>query len=165
MEFHEYSYRHGKELLQLTHPTEYNDIKSVLASKEGFPHGSVKSKTPKDYIASEFVKLGWEKERKIPLGTHKSDYCDIVHNRVAIEQEYSRFEMFFRDFFRFLLLYDQREIDIGVIITYDDAAFKRWGGAVPHYSSARASLQKLKDFLEGRYSTLVHFPLWCIGIE
>ena len=48
--------------------------------------------------------------------------------------------MFFRDFFRFMLLYDQREIDVGVIITYDEMAFRNWGTGVSPYRSARASL-------------------------
>ena len=73
--------------------------------------------------------------------------------------------MFFRDFFRFMLLYDQREIDVGVIVTYDEGAFYNWGNGVSSYRSARASLQRLIDFLKGKYATVVRIPLWCIGIE
>lgn len=149
----------------LTHKTELDEISSVLGSLPKFPHGREKNRTVKEYIASAFVKLGWNKEVEIPLGTGKVDYCDLVKNRIALEQEYSRFEMFFRDFFRFMLMYDQREIDVGVIITYDDMAFRSWGTGVRPYRSARASLQRLIDFLEGRYSTVVRIPLWCIGIE
>ncbi len=149
----------------LTHETELNEIVSVLGRLHRFPHGQEKNRTVKEYVASAFVKLGWNKEFEIPLGTGKADYCDLVKNRIALEQEYSRFEMFFRDFFRFLLLYDQREIDVGVILTYDEMAFRNWGNGVPTYRSARASLQRLIDFLEGRYSTVVRVPLWCIGIE
>ncbi len=99
------------------------------------------------------------------MGTGKTDKYDLIKNRIVIEQEYSRFEMFFRDFFRFLLLYDKQLIDAGVIITYDESAFVNWGKAVPSYRSARASLERLTDFLEGEYATVVRFPLWCIGIE
>ena len=165
MRFREYSHRHGKELMQQTHLDEMNDVVSVLSSLDSFPHGEAKNVTPKEIIAGEFARKGWEREAKIPLGTGKSDYCDLLKNKVAIEQEYSRFETFFRDFFRFLLLYDKRMIDIGVIITYDEAAFKRWGTGVPTYRSARASLHRLTDFLEGEYATVIRFPLWCIGIE
>lgn len=165
MRFNEYSHRHGKELLQLTHEPELNDILSVLRRLPAFPHGQTKNHTVRNYLAPEFVNLGWTKEFEIPLGTGKKDYCDLVKNRIALEQEYSRFEMFFRDFFRFLLLYDQQEIDVGVIITYDEMAFRNWGTGVKPYRSARASLQRLIDFLEGRYSTVVRVPLWCIGIE
>ena len=72
---------------------------------------------------------------------------------------------FFGDFFRFLLLYDHREIDVSVIITYDEMAFRNWGTGVDSYRSARASLQRLIDFLEGRYATVVRVPMWCMGIE
>jgi hypothetical protein len=79
--------------------------------------------------------------------------------------EFSRVEMFFRDFFRFMLLYDRREIDAGVIITYDKMAYQRWEGEAKAYKAARASLPKLVDFLQGDYSSAVTVPLWCIGVE
>lgn len=141
------------------------EILTILHSLPKFQHGTRKSETVKVVIADEFKRLGWKVEVKIPLGTGKTDKCDLMKNRIAIEQEYSRFEMFFRDFFRFLLLYDKREIDAGVIITYNESAFTNWGKAVPSYKSARASLRRLTDFLEGEYATVVKFPLWCIGIE
>ena len=165
MKFWEYSHRHGKELLGLTHSKEYEEITRTLQSLHAFPHGVEKNKTPKEYIAQAFGRLGWEKETEILLGTGKSDYCDLSKNGVFIEQEYSRFEMFFRDFFRFLLLYDERRLDVGVLITYDRSAFERWGEGVSSYRAARASLQKLIDFLEGKYSAVVRVPILCIGIE
>ena len=165
MRISSYSHRQGKELLSLIHPDEYEDILSVLSSLDPFPHGAEKNKTPKDYIADAFVARGWDSETEIPLGTGKSDYCDLSKNRVFVEQEYSRFEMFFRDFFRFILLHDERKLDVGVLITYDSSAFERWGSGVSSYRAARASLQKLIDFLEGKYSAVVRVPIWCIGIE
>jgi len=165
VQFKDYDHRHGKEIMQLTHKQEMDEIVSVLHSLPRFGHGTTKSETVKNVIASEFKKLGWEAEVKIDLGTGKTDKCDLLKNRIAIEQEYSRFEMFFRDFFRFLLLYDKRLIDTGVIVTYDESAFAHWGKAVPSYRSARASLGRLTDFLEGEYATVVRFPLWCVGIE
>jgi hypothetical protein len=95
---------HGKELLTFSHPEEHREITSVLDTLDPFPHGEVKNKTPKTYIAEEFKTLGWDLETKIPFSTGKKDYCDLSKNHIFIEQEYSRFEMFFRDFFRFLLL-------------------------------------------------------------
>ena len=165
MKYKEYSHRHGKEILALTHSGELKEIEEILTSLEPFEHGRIKNKTPKDILARAFQRKNWNTEIEIPLGTGKSDYCDIGKGKVFIEQEYSRFEMFFRDFFRFLLLYDEKQLDVGVIITYDDAAFQRWGKGVKNYSSARASIGKLIDFLNGKYSAVVRVPIWCIGIE
>jgi len=165
MKTRDYSHRHGKELLSLTHPLEYQEILTILGNIPTYSHGSKKNSTPKEIITAKFKKADWEDEVEIPLGTGKSDYCDLGKNRVFIEQEYSRFEMFFRDFFRFLLLYDERQLDVGIIITYDDTAFDHWGSGVKSYSSARASLSKLIDFLQGKYSAVVEVPIWCIGIE
>ena len=165
MNFKDYSHRHGKELISLTHPNEYQEICSILERVPHYAHGSQKNSTPKEVIAAEYRKLGWEEEVEIPLGTGKSDYCDLGKNKVFIEQEYSRFEMFFRDFFRFMLLYERREIDAGIIITFDEMAYQRWEGEAKAYKSARASFQKLVDFLKGDYASVVSVPLWCIGIE
>lgn len=165
MRFFEYSHRQGKELMELMHSQEFSEIVKILMSLEPFPHGKTKNLTPKEYLSRAFVEMGWQAEVRIPLGTGKADFCDLGRNRVFIEQEYSRFEMFFRDFFRFLLLHDERELDIGVLITYDDSAFNKWGSGVKSYKAARASLKKLVDFLQGKYSTVVRVPIWCIGIE
>jgi len=165
MRFDEYSHRHGKELLEVTHNAEYNQIKDILSRIPPFPHGVERNKTPKMTIADSFIQNGWQEEIEIPLGTGKLDYCDLGKNGVFIEQEYSRFEMFFRDFFRFLLLYDERKLDVVVIITYGESAFERWGKGVNSYRSARVSLDKIVDFLKGKYSAVVRVPIWCIGIE
>ena len=165
MRFKDYSHRHGKEILEMTHQPEYYEILEILETTPAFSHGSKKNLTPKEYLANEFKKRGWASEIEIPLGTGKSDYCDLGKNCVFVEQEYSRFEMFFRDFFRFLLLYDERRLDVGVVITYDEVAFRRWGQGVNSYRSARASLDKIVDFLQGKYAGVVRVPIWCIGIE
>lgn len=73
--------------------------------------------------------------------------------------------MFFRDFFRFMLLYERKEIEVGVVLTFDDMAYEQWGDAALPYRSARASLGRLVDFLQGDYHTVVRVPIWCIGIE
>ena len=165
MKFNEYSYRHGKELLKVQHPDILKEVQTILKNLEPFPHGQKKGITVKNYISDAFVSNGWKKEGRADFGTDKTDFVDICKWKVAIEMEYSRFEMFFRDFFRFMLLYERREIDVGIIITLDDMAYQKWGKGVSSYESARASLQKLVDFLKGDYSSIVKVPLWCIGIE
>ena len=165
MRYNEYSHRHGKELLQVLHPDIAQEIHAILSKTAPFPHGAEKGKTAKDYIAEAFVTHGWEKEGRADFSTDKKDALDLCKWKVAIEMEFSRFEMFFRDFFLFFLLYDKRKIDVGVIITYGELAYKNWGSAVKSYRAARASLQRLIAFLEGDYKTVVRIPLWCIGIE
>ena len=164
MKFYDYSHRHGKEILQLQHLEELQEIIEVLINLKPFPHGEIKGYTPKNVIAQAFDD-SWELEKEIPLGTEKSDKCDIVKNKVYIEQEYSKFETMFRDFFRFLLLYDRGDLDVGVLICYDDSAFNRWGENVVSYKSNRATLQRARDFLTGNYRTVVRVPIWVIGIE
>lgn len=165
MKFNEYSHRHGKELLKILHPAILNEVKNTLQDLKSFPHGAKKGETVKNYICGAFVAKGWKKEARADFKTDKKDTIDLCKWKVPIEMEFSRFEMFFRDFFRFMLLYERREIDVGIIITLDDMAYQRWEGGVKSYKANRASLQKLIDFLRGDYSSVVNVPMWCIGIE
>ena len=165
MNYWDFSYRHGKELTQLLHPEEYHEIHEILSNLKPFPHGIQKNKTPKEYIAEAFKMHGWETEKEIPLGTRKSDYCDIAKGKLFIEQEYSKFETLFRDFLRFMLLFDRGDLDVGLVICYDSSAFDRWENKDTRWKSARATLQRAKDFLEGDYKTVLRVPMWIIGIE
>ena len=165
MKYNEYSHRHGKELLLVLHPDIAEEIHTILSETAPFGHGAVKGKTAKDYIADAFAMHGWEKEGRADFSTDKRDALDLCKWKVTIEMEFSRFEMFFRDFFRFMLLYEKREIDVGVILTLDEMAYQRWQGKAKAYRSARASLPRLVDFLKGDYGSVVRVPLWCIGIE
>jgi len=70
------------------------------------------------------IYCGWEKEGRAEFSTDKNDYLDLCKSKVVIEMEWSRFEMFFRDFFRFMLLYERKQIDVGIIITYDEMAYQ-----------------------------------------
>ena len=164
MRYNEYSHRHGKELLQVLHPDILKEVQAVLNKLEPFQHGAKKGETVKKYISRAFMAHGWEGEGRADFKTDKKDSLDLCKWKVAIEMEFSRFEMFFRDFFRFMLLYERREIDVGIIVTLDEMAYQRWQGEAKSYKSARASLQKLVDFLRGDYSAIVRVPIWCIGI-
>lgn len=165
MRYTDYSHRHGKELLQLTYPNLYQEIQDTLSSLPPFPHGSKKGTTVKVALEKAFREKGWSNEKPVSLSKSKRDFVDLYKAPVAIEMEWSRFEMFFRDFFRFILLYERGEIEVGVVLTLDAIAYERWGDIAQPYRAARANLGRLVDFLQGDYLTLVRVPLWCIGIE
>ena len=73
----------------------------------------------------QFTLNGWTPELPVDFNTNKNDFVDFYKNKIAIEMEFSRFEMFFRDFFRFMLMYHKRKIDLGIIITFNDEAFNQ----------------------------------------
>jgi len=147
------------------HPNIHREIKELLTGLSKFPHGKEKNKTANKYITEAFIQKGWQKEGKVELSEGKQDYIDLCKWKIAIELEWSKFETFFRDFFRFMLQYNRKQIDLGVIITYDEMAYKRWEGKAKAHKSSRASLERLKNILQGDYSTVVQVPIWCIGIE
>lgn len=166
MKYSDYSYRHGKEILGVCHHDILVQVDSILKDNPPYPHGEISGETGHKYIQNLFLNNGWRKEKDVKLSSRKKTYVDLFKPRVAIELEFSKFEMFFRDFFRFMILYQRREIDMGIIITLDEEAYKRWPGVNERkYEASRASLSKIQEFLEGEYSHMVTVPLWCIGIE
>jgi hypothetical protein len=165
MEYKDFSYRHGKELIQVLHPDILEEVHTILVDLNPFPHGGTKGLTAKDALSEAFASCGWQKEKSVKFKTEKKDFVDLYKANIALEMEFSRFEMFFRDFFRFMLLYAHREIDVGVIITLHEMAFAHWHSEAKSYRAARASYDKLVGFLEGDYASVIAVPLWCIGIE
>lgn len=165
MKYNEYSHRHGRELVEILHPDRYKETSKMLQELEPYPHGTKKGKTARSYLIPRFERKGWEKHVSIDLGSDLSDNITLAHWRNALEMEFSKFEMFYRDFFKLTMLYKKDIIDIGIIITLDDMAYERWPGDTKPYGAARASLQKLIDLLKSDYGSIVAVPLWCIGIE
>lgn len=106
--------------------------------------------TAKDYVTQAFHNKGWETEKKVSFNTDKRDCIDLFKDKIGIEIEFSRFEMFFRDFFRFLLLYAKRGMDAGLITILDDMTYKRWEDEAKLYKSARGQLPYACRFLKRR---------------
>ena len=138
----------------MLHPRILKEIQTILHDTPPFPHGAIKGQTVKNHLTEAFVAHGWETEGAVDFSTDKKDALDLCKWKIAIEVEFSRFEMFFRDFFRFMLLYERREIDVGVTITLDEMAYERWQVGVKSYRSARASQQRLVDLARGKSRSL-----------
>ncbi len=163
--YDEYSYKDAIGLLQQEAPHILEEIQTIIGNIKPYQHGKSEGETIKENISPRFEDKGWEKEWQVPFGTDKKDRIDFHKNDVAIEMEFSNSVVFFRDFFRFMILHKKRAIKIGVIITYSERAFKLWPGKVNSQEGIRASLKILKDLLEGDYKTIVDVPIWCIGIH
>ena len=123
MNYNEYSHRHGKELLKIVNPKISKEIDSILKSLKPYSHGVKKGITANSYLTKAFKDEGWGTEGRADFGTDKEDFVDLCKWKVAIEMEFSKFETFFRDFFRFMLLYERKVIDVGIIITLDEMAY------------------------------------------
>ncbi len=65
MKISDYSHKHGKELVQMLHHIEYNEIIDILTSLESFPHGNKKLVTLVSVISKAFLEKKWEIEKKI----------------------------------------------------------------------------------------------------
>lgn len=163
--YDEYSHKEAKELLQQNAPDILEEIQTIIGNIKPYQHGKYEGETIKENISPRFEDKGWKKEWQVSFGTDKKDRIDFYKNDVAIEMEFSNSVVFFRDFFRFMILHKKGDIKIGVIITYSERAFKLWSGKVNSQEGTRASLKILKDLLEGDYKRIVEVPIWCIGIH
>jgi hypothetical protein len=94
MRFTDYSHRHGKQLLQVLHPAILSEIESILTETPPFPHGAQKGRTVKNHLTEAFAARGWQTEGIADFSTEKRDALDLSKRKIALEMEFSRFEMF-----------------------------------------------------------------------
>jgi hypothetical protein len=111
-------------------------------------------------IRDAFMKHGWKSEVLVSKRTNRPHYFDLYKNRVAMELEFSRREMFYRDYFRFLLAEREGMIDVGVIITRDRDLTAHVVGPLGN----RADIHQVTDDLSW-VLTWVRTPIWVIAVK
>jgi hypothetical protein len=114
---------------------------------------------PHRLIKEAFMQNGWRSEVLVSRHTHRRHYFDLCKDRVAVELEFSRPEMFYRDYFRFLLAEREDMIDVGIIITRDKEAH-----VVSPLAYHRADIVQVSDDLSW-LSSWVRIPIWVIGVR
>ena len=116
---------------------------------------------PHQLLKEAFKARGWRPEVLVSNRTHRKHYFDLYKDRVAIELEFSLREMFYRDYFRFLLAEREGMIDVGVIITRD---LHLESHMVEPLGGIRADIQQARDDLSWLKSWL-RIPIWVIGVS
>ncbi len=111
-------------------------------------------------IKEAFRRHGWKAEMLVSRRTHRPHYFDLYKDRVAIELEFSRREMLYRDYFRFLLAEREGMIDVGIIITRDRDLTAHLVGPLGN----RADIQQVSDDLSW-VQTWVRTPIRVIGLR
>ncbi len=114
---------------------------------------------PHSLIKAAFTARGWKPEVLVSNRTFRKHYFDLYKDRVAIELEFSQREMFYRDYFRFLLAEREGMIDVGVIITRDLRLEH-----VVEPPPVRADIEQARDDLSWMRGWL-RIPIWVIGIS
>ena len=118
---------------------------------------------PHRVIKAAFAARGWRPEVLVSNRTLRRHRFDLYKERVAIELEFSQREMFYRDYFRFLLAEREGMIDVGVIITRDAGRNLLDPYAVEPLG-VRADIQQARDDLSWMRS-MVKLPMWVIGVS
>lgn len=116
---------------------------------------------PHRLVKEAFIRRGWKSEVLVSNRTFRRHYFDLYKERVAIEVEFSRREMFYRDYFRFLLAEREGMIDVGVIITRDQSLEAH---VVEPLEPSRADIQQVRDDLSWM-RTWIRIPIWVIGVR
>lgn len=84
--------------------------------------GQLPSKHPVDKLhnltRNYLESKGWNKEELVSPALTKRQSFDNYRDRIAVEIEFSRYEFVYRDYFRFLLAYNEDKIDVGVLIVF-----------------------------------------------
>ncbi|MFW9889137.1 MAG: BglII/BstYI family type II restriction endonuclease [Candidatus Thorarchaeota archaeon] len=109
-------------------------------------------------IQNALAQVGWSKEELVSHSLKKVQSFDNYKDRIALEIELSRYEFVYRDYFRFLLAYNEDKIDIGVLIVFTEDARSKYKDAssAPSYQICIDELPNLKPMLG--------VPIWVIGL-
>jgi len=97
-------------------------------------------------LRRQFIKYNWEIEGKaIPELNLKYDFRK---NRLQIEVEFGNARTYYQDYIKFMLSYNSRQIDFGMLIT-----------PTIEFASTLCEVGKQKALLQGRqsYSGMMHF--------
>ena len=142
MEFH-----NGKALVVLK-----GVEKDLIDSIASIPRlGRNVKPTPSSILQLELLGKGWKKEHVV-LNTRLR--LDGYHSsKVGVEIEMTDPQDLLRALIKLQLAYIYNQIDVGVIITYDDS-FR--GENIPHKSNVTDWYKTLNMFID--------FPLWVVGL-
>ena len=154
MRFSKWSFRNADVILE-TKPERQTEIEGVL---ERLPE-----KHPVDNLHNLVCKglsnAGWSKSKEISRHLPKKQTFDSFDDRIGVEVEFSRYEIVYRDYFRFLLAYNLDKIDLGILVVFTEETKKKYKdpNVAPSFEYCVSELESLKH--------LVGVPILVIGLE
>ena len=110
-------------------------------------------------IRDNLERKGWNTEELVSKSLAKRQSFDAYRDRIALEIEFSRYEFVYRDYFRFLLAFNEGKIDVGVLIVHTEKTreFHKNPSAAPSFENCKDELPKLKSMLA--------VPIWVLGLQ
>lgn len=153
----ECSFHRAKEYL-VTRPEIYASLLAVIVNAQEAQIRSPRISLSK-HLRREFICEGWQPDFQFAQGRAHIQYFDFFKNRVAIDIEFSRYELIYRDFIQFLVAYNANRINVGVIIANTKAGLER----IKH-KSAGPNFERVLEELDWLRPTLT-VPIWLIGLK
>jgi hypothetical protein len=151
MKYSPYSFRHAEEILSSKNST-FKEIKDIISHLQLDPWDENGHRKIKDALKNK----GWLTEERIFKQSKVKWRYDAYKDRVAIEIDLSG--PCYRSFLKFGLGCNQDKIDVGVIIVYDE--FK----IIPRNPKKSKIFTYTRNVLEGDLSTIIHAPIFLMGI-
>jgi len=121
MEINIYSFKDAKAILQQRSPYLYDELIEILTELDIELWG--KQNITKA-LKPLFQKRGWDNQPYVHKSNMRKRY-DFGKGRVAVEVENSQYVRIYHDFLKFQYAYNQKLIDVGVLIVWGQKACHR----------------------------------------
>ena len=133
------------------------EIENIINALEIDPLGK-DERSPHKVIKKTFLEKGWSDEQQISQRSKMR--FDLYKERIGIEIETSHIIHTYKDFLKFLVAFNDGNIDVGVEVVYDDSFVKKY-----NLPPARPTIGKVKRDLETLFRPIIPVPIYVIGLE
>jgi hypothetical protein len=150
LKFSEHDHKFAKLILSEIYPEIKEEIRGIITALN-IPLGRGYKTTPSKVLQKEFERKGWVYEASV--GQTELQF-DCLKEKVAIEIETTDPGDIINDFLKFQIAALSNQIDVGVLIVYDDSIK---GKNIPHVKDVEKRLEA--------FSVLIQVPIWVIGLK
>ena len=133
------------------------EIENIINGLEIDPLGK-NERAPHKVVKKAFLDKGWSDEQQISQRSKMR--FDLYKERIGIEVETSHIIHTYKDFLKFLVAFNDGNIDVGVEVVYDDSFVKKHG-----LGHDKPTIGKVKSDLETLFRPIIPVPIFVIGLE
>jgi len=156
LKFSKYNFRFAEEILNSKIALK-TEIENILNGLNIDPLGKGE-RSPHKTIKGAFLDRSWSDEQLISQRSKMK--FDLYKERIGIEIETSHIIHTYKDFLKFLVAFNDGNIDVGVEVVYDNSFVKKY-----NLPPARPTIDKVKRDLETLFRPIIPVPIYVIGLE
>jgi len=156
LKFSKHNFRFAEEILNSKIALK-TEIENIINGLKIDPLGKGE-RSPHKTIKRAFLDRSWSDEQRISKRSKMR--FDLYKERIGMEIETSHIIHTYKDFLKFLVAFNDGNIDVGVEVVYDDSFVKKHG-----LGYDKPTIGKVRNDLETLFRPIIPIPIYIIGLE